>query len=84
METLVHRLLLPVISSVLIAFGLCLCVCECVCVLIYLPKEQRENSYVTKAGALWFGVLREASALTSVTLISFSHFPWESFPFSIR
>lgn len=46
--------------------------------------ERKQLCTVTKAGALWFGVLREASALTSVTLISFSHFLWESFPFSIR
>lgn len=60
-----------------------------VCVNVYVcfhffAREQRENSYVTKAGALWFAVLWEASALTSLTVISFSLFPCDSFPFSIR
>ena len=50
------------------------CVCVCVCVCSLRQGSRGENSYVTMAGALWFAILREASALTSLTLISFSLF----------
>lgn len=69
METLVHRLPTPCyflspncVRSVLVRVDVD------VCFLIYLPGEQRENSYVTEAGALWLAVLREAPALIPPSL----------------